>query len=504
MAIFKYTLPSGNTFELDAPAGTTQAQADFIFYSQVAAGSLVGYTVGQVLTSEQSQLTGFELSRLDRDTAGVPRETILAIITGFDNVPLIPINAANYAYTQSLFPLGADPVGPLTPDQVVGLITTTDVYVDQTDTEITNTGIGTYDLTPETLEKAGYLKPGTSNYPDFSCVIGTPSVWTGKDGITSVAGILGDPGLQAKIQNSSLESSYNALTASGTLNTTSSQPASISTGQIYGAYGLATLSAGALVSGTAALTGNLNKTIQSAFGPISSLGGEAAARVSGLLSTPINNISTIANGAVNEVTQSVSNLSASVVKTANAAVGSIINNASQFTAPVAAAWAKGSAALNSTLGTAQGVLNTAASEAKGIITSTGITNALANPQGTITNALGSLSGLTAGTLGSLGTQAKNIITSVGSSLNSFGKMSQFGVDFGIFSTDSIVSPTKIAAGFSNTVNRQTVDAAVTRILGNAKIPTPSFEFPSELTAGINADIQAAQTKLKELKTQYIG
>ena len=49
-----------------------------------------------------------------------------------------------------------------------------------------------------------------------------------------------------------------------------------------------------------------------------------------------------------------------------------------------------------------------------------------------------------------------------------------------------------------------MDAAVTRILGNAKIPTPSFEFPSELTKGINADVAQAQAKLQELKTQYIG
>lgn len=512
MAIFKYTLPSGNTFELEAPAGTTQAQADFIFYSQVAAGSLVGYTVGQVLISEETRLTNFELSRLERDTAGVDRTTILAIVTGelaltipsLVNVPLTPINTANYVRTQSLFPLGPDAVGPLTQDEIVGLITATDVYVDQDPDTITDTGIGDYNLSPATLEQAGYLKPGTSNYPDFACVIGTPSVWTGKDGITSVAGILSDPALQAKIQNQSLQNSYNALTSSGTIQTSQSQPASTSTGQIFGSNGLSTLSAAALVSGTAALTGNLNKTIQSAFGSVSSLGGDTASRVAGLFSTPINNISTIASGAVNTVTQSVANLSSKAVSVANASIGAVINNASQFTAPVAAAWSQGSAAFNSGLSQAQGVLNSATNQAKGLITSTGITSALSNSQGVVTNALGSLSGITAGTLGSLGTQAKNLIGSLTGSLNSFGKMSQFSVDFSVFSTDSIVSPTKVAAAYSNTVNRQTVDAAVTRILGNPKIPTPSFEFPSELTAGINADIAQAQTKLQDLKAQYLG
>ena len=104
MAIFKYTLPSGANFELTAPTGTTQTQADFIFYSQVAAGGLVGYTIGQTLTSVQTRLTKFELSRLDRDTAGVDTVTILSIVTGeialsipaLTNTPLqTPITAAD-------------------------------------------------------------------------------------------------------------------------------------------------------------------------------------------------------------------------------------------------------------------------------------------------------------------------------------------------------------------------------------------------------------------------
>jgi hypothetical protein len=226
MAIFKYTLPSGANFELTAPTGTTQTQADFIFYSQVAAGGLVGYTIGQTLTSVQTRLTKFELSRLDRDTAGVDTVTILSIVTGeialsipaLTNTPLqTPITAADYAGTP--VGLGLDPVGPLSPEEVQALITTTEVYVDQPADTITDTGIGTYNLTPESLEKTGYLKPGTSNYPDFPCVIGTPSVWTGKDGVTSVAGILDDPGLQTRIQNGVLQLNYESLTASGTIQT---------------------------------------------------------------------------------------------------------------------------------------------------------------------------------------------------------------------------------------------------------------------------------------------
>jgi len=514
MAIFKYTLPSGNEFELITPDGYTPAQADQLFYSQVAAGGLIGYTVGQTLTSAQTRLTNFELSRLERDTAGVDRVTILSIVTGeialsipsLANTPLqTPITAADYAMTP--VGLGLDPVGPLSPEEVKALITTTEVYVNQPPDTITDTGVGTYNLTPESLEKTGYLKPGTANYPDFACVIGTPSVWTGKDGVTSVAGILDDPALQTRIQNGVLQLNYESLTASGTIQTQNSAPASTSTGQIYGALGLTGLTAASLVSGTAALGSNFNNLITSSFSGVTSLTnsitGQVPASVSSLLSTPINNISTIANGAVNSVTQGVANLTAEATSAANQlikeSVGAVVNNAAQFTAPVAAAWAQGSALLNSTLGEAQGVLNSALGQAQGLLT-----GAIGSARGYATNALGSLSGIATGALGSLGTQAQALLGNLGSSLDIFGKMSSFSVDFSLFSSDSLVSATKVAAGFSNTVNRQTVDAAVARILGNAKIPAPSFEFPSALTAGINADILQAQKKLSELKTQFIG
>lgn len=520
MAIFNYTLPSGKTFELIAPDGTTQAQADFTFYSQVAAGSFIGYTLGMTLTAAESNLVNFELSRQERGTAGVDRLTLLAITTPSDptvfirnavsgitlsipslqNVPLDnPITAAEYIKTSSYFPLGPETVGPLDDGTVIGVITVTEKYPPP---DVVPPGIGPYKFTAPTLEKLGYLKPGTSNYGDFNCVVGTPSVWTGKDGVFSVAGLLSNPELQAKLQNAVLKNSYEALQAGGAIQTQPTQAASLSTGQIFGIAGLATASAAALVSGTASLTGNLNKVVASAFSGASALGGTVPAAVSSLLSSPVNNISTIANGAVNSLTQGVNNLTTSATTAANQllqeATGTLVNNAAQFTAPVAAAWAQGSAILNSTLGSAQGVLNSALTEAKGSITS-GLTAA----QGYATNALGNLSGLAEGTLGALGNQAQNLLGSLGGSLDAFGKLSSFGVDFSLFSSDSLVSATKVAAGFSNTVNRSTVDAAVNRILGNGKIPTPSFEFPSELTAGINADIAQAQKKLSELKQQFI-
>ena len=90
MAQFNYTLPSGATFTLEAPAGTTQAQADYTFYSQVAAGALVGFVPGQSIGGITSTLAKFTLSRLDRGIAGVDKTVILAIINGLPTTAYIP------------------------------------------------------------------------------------------------------------------------------------------------------------------------------------------------------------------------------------------------------------------------------------------------------------------------------------------------------------------------------------------------------------------------------
>ena len=542
MSIFKYTLPSGAKYTVETPTGYTQEQADYLFYSQVASGSLVGYAKGQQLASAETKLTKFGLSRLDRGTAGVDILTVLAINSGspviatvpnLSKVPLYnPITAADVALIK---PTPA-PVGPLTVSQTTALIAQIKNVITNPDIPFDN-GVGPYNLTTPALEQAGYLKPGTSNYPDFNCVISTPSVWTGKNGVTSLAGIVGDPTLQTQVQNEIMNNSYSALTSGGTIQTTATQPTSISSGQIYTNRGLQTLTAAAAVAGTAAITGNLNSLVTKAFA--------GAPNIDSLLTNPITNISTIANGAVNSVTQGIENLSNNAVGLANnlvsgtltslgnqatgalnsltggaastvaslaggltssvnGAVGGLIANATQFSAPLTAAWAQGSGLLNSALGQASGIASGIAGQASGIVSglagqASGIVSGLAGQaSGIVSGALGQLTGLASGALSTVGEQATALLGQLGGSLDIMGKMSSFSIDFSLFSSDSLVSPTKVAAGFSNTVNRSTVDAAVQRILGNAKIPTPTFEFPSVGSINVGADIQFAQQQLQSL------
>ena len=513
MAIYNYTLPSGARYVVDAPTGTTQAQADFIFYSQVAAGSLVGYTRGQTLSSLGTKLTKFELSRLDRGTAGVDNVAILAIISGSPivaqvpsliNVPLKnPITVADFAAVGS-----TAAVGPLTPLETQAVIAQIANLVDQPYDEISvEDGIGEYGLGTPQLEQAGYLKPGTSDYPNFNCAISSPSVWTGKDGVYSLNDVLTNPTLQTQMQTQVMQISYNSLTAAGTIQEPTTAPATVSTGQVYTNNGLATLTAASLVTGAAALSSNFNSIVST------SLAG--AANLNSLLSTPVANISTLASGAVNTVTQSIASLGTNALATANnlvnttigstigqatalvtgasnavtGAVGGLIANASQFGAPVTALWAQGQGLVSGAQGLVTG--------AQGLVTGT-----LGSAQRLVTGALGDLTTLASGALRTVTDQAKTLLGSLGGTMDNFGKMSSFSVDFSIFSSDSLVSPTKVAAGYSNTVNRSVVDAATTRILGDAKIPIPQFQYPSPGALNVGADINFALNALKSLTSPF--
>lgn len=226
MSIFKYTLPSGAEYVVRGPSGATQDQADRIFYEQVAAGSLVGYEPGQTLTSFATQVTKFELSRLDRGTAPVDSITVLAISQGIPSIFGVPIaqnfisggvglqnflpgstqptdvaqpisveqtilsaiqaqpfpisfpNLSNVPLTDpideadivnikgdDLAPssIGANGTTALSEYQVQKLLAQIANLVDQPFDQISQEkGLGLYGFTAYALEQAGYVKPGTS------------------------------------------------------------------------------------------------------------------------------------------------------------------------------------------------------------------------------------------------------------------------------------------------------------------------------------------------------
>ena len=175
MAIFNYTLASGDRFTLRAPTGTTQGQADAVFYSQVAAGSLVGYLPGQTLSSGLAQITKFQLSRLDRGTAGVDDIALLSVVAGLPvisaalpssiNTALTnPVNVANVVgivsdgtgYNNGSN-LNAPEIGPLSSSQVQAVQAQIINFVNQPANTITVPGVaGNIVTASNTVSTSGY------------------------------------------------------------------------------------------------------------------------------------------------------------------------------------------------------------------------------------------------------------------------------------------------------------------------------------------------------------
>jgi hypothetical protein len=564
MSQFRYTLPSGAEFVVDGPSGATQAQADKIFYEQVASGSLVGYVPGQTLTSLATQITKFELSRLDRGTAGVETPTILAIVQGLPTVSGLP-NLSNVPLTNPINEgdivdikgddLSPDSIGPLDSYQVQKLLAQTANLVDQESDQISqNKGIGRYGFTAYALEEAGYVKPGTSlrffavEPEDFVTVMSSPSVWTGRSGVYSLNDLLDDAVLQNRIQVQLMQQGYDSLSASGVIEQPVSSGISISTGQVFTNSGLQSVRALTVAGLLGTNLGSLGGIAQNALTSSTSLNR--------LLNATNINLTTIGSGAVNNLTTGLGNISnlnfatlgTNLKNQVDAGIGSLVTNASKFGPQATELWAKAGNLNFGNIGTDLTKFTGARlTDLTGKFT-TGLTGSLNNITAPLTNLIpGSLSNLTSnlnifgkaggfatnfanplsnlnnlgnlsslGNIGSLNTaltgqlgalqgQLTGALTgqlgALQGALGGLGSFANIGAIGGLFGGGGdLVSGTVVAGGFNNTVNRATLDAAFARVVGSAKVPLPTFQYPSLAALAPRLDIQQAQTFLRNLQT----
>ena len=461
MSIFNYTLPSGAEFVVRGPAGATQAQADRIFYEQVAAGALVGYESGQTLTSTATQITKFELSRLDRGTAGVDNIPVLSIIQGLASsgsgttaqsilanlqalpfpvgfpdlvqVPLTnPINEADIVDIKGddFAPnaIESNGVRALTEYQVQKLLAQLAALVDQESDQISrDKGIGRYGFTAYQLEQAGYVKPGTSlrffavNPEDFVEVMSSPSVWTGQNGVYGLTDLLDDALLQNRVQVQLMQQGYDQLLEAGVIIQPRTPSIQLSTGQVYTTGGLQSVQTligsnifGAL--GRLSATGLVPGILQNA---------QTAGTVLNRLASASNvNLATIGSGAVNSLTAGLGNLSnlnvaglsAGITNQITGSVGALVANASKFGSQATALWAKA--------GSLEGISNLATS---------GIGNIGSTLSGLATGQLTNIAGSLSGSLGSITSNLTNLVpgslSNLTSALDGFGKAGSFAANF---------------------------------------------------------------------------
>jgi len=564
MSRFNYTLPSGATFVMVAPEGTTQAQADLIFYSQVAAGTVAGFTAGQSISTATSSATKFALSRLDRGTAGVDDTVILAIVNGLPQVATLPtlidtpltnpITQSDIARINSSG-FTAPAIGPLTSGQVQGIMAQVSNFVEQPATVMSNDkGVGQYGLSCQQLEQAGYVKPNTWQQFIFDPaplteVLSAPGVFTGLNGINSARNFLNSTVAQNDAMGKLLKTGYDSLSAAGVISPPVTASISALKGQIYTQSGLQTLSQfsastglnfdiSSLTSGLPSLS-SLTAGLPNVEQLTSTLKDSALGK---LATSTVTNLQSIGSGAINSVTGgSLQNLTGVVDKikgTVTDGVGSLVANAGKFGTNLAAQWASSIpsinsltsslpsvASLTSKLPTLTNVGDLIEGQIPGLSTvktamdtlgkasqfATGATNPLTN-----LNNLGgiNINNLTASATGALNnltgaaTGAFNNLTANLPNIGNFGSLTNLtnllgpgasGILGG--SSDSLVAATLPAGGFSNTVNRATVDVATAKIFGSSKIPTPSFGYPdpSSPTVAAILDISAAQSKLQELQ-----
>jgi hypothetical protein len=436
MSIFKYTLPSGSKFTVRGPANATQAEADKVFYEQVASGSLVNYSAGQQLTSTATKITKFELSRLDRGTAGVDESAILAIVqelptvnTGIPSltdVPLDnPIDDADVILAKGN-DLGPNSVGPLSSFEVQKLLAQLANIVDQSYDQISqDKGVGKYGLTAYQLEQAGYVKPGTSqqylsgNPEDFIDLMYTPSIWTGYGGVTGLDQLLADEDLQNQIQVSAMQTGYSSLVQSGVINEVPKPAVKSSQGSVYTGAGLFTLPALSLLGST--------KNLSS----LSSLIGNIP--VTQLLSTPLSSLSTLASGAVNGLgltnlaSLNFTSLSNSLTSQVTGQIGALVANASKYGADATAIWANGGN-LSQILtggGLGGGSLGSITNLANGGLASIGNFSGLAS--NSLNNIVGGLN------INSITTNLTNLVpgsfANLTGSMDILGKAGQFATNF---------------------------------------------------------------------------
>jgi hypothetical protein len=472
MSQFNYTLPSGANFVMQAPVGTTQAQADVIFYSQVAAGALVGFAPGQSISSTTSSLAKFDLSRLDRGTAGVNDTVILAIVNGLPTVSELPrlldvplenpITSADLAQiNESGFTAPA--IGSLTSNQTQAIMAQVANSVDQLATEISNEkGVGKYGLSCQQLEMAGYVKPGTwqqfikNGSGTLTDVLVAPGVWTGLDGVNSLDEFLNNINAQNSAQTTLMASGYNSLAAAGVINTPAAQSISAVRGVVYTGAGIA------LTAVTATLTNGVNAQIGSLIANASRFGTQLTAQwAKGL--PPLTGLT--------------SNLTS--IKGSLASL-SVFPSVGSLTSGITPNLASVQTAMNS-LGKVSQFATTATSSL-----TTGLNNLPNLSVSSLTANLPSVSGIT----GQIQGQATAL---VGQAQGQFSALQAQG--------DSLVASVQKAAGFSNTVNRASVDVAMVKIFGSSKIPVPGLgaTVPDSASLAAALDIGAAQDRLKALQ-----
>jgi len=113
-------------------------------------------------------------------------------------------------------------IGNLSAADVTGTLASVEKMVGQLPTQLNNNlGVGKFGFDIQQLQNAGMVKPGTAESflaqgdKDIVEVLKSPTVWTGKDGIKSLNGLLGNSAIQDKVQTDLMSKGLDAVNGAG-------------------------------------------------------------------------------------------------------------------------------------------------------------------------------------------------------------------------------------------------------------------------------------------------
>ena len=347
-------------------------------------------------------------------------------------------------------------------------------------------------------------------------VLKSPSVWTGKDGVTAVTDLLKNPPLQDKIQFGLMKSSFDTLVKTGEI-VTPGTDLKAPTGLLYNAAAnagknlisptaglvevpkeLGSLSSGSLSSltggfasalkgaGVDLATGKIS-TVESAFAS----GGVSGA--AGALSGALSGVTGALGSAAGGITSNFGSVS-SLANNGTAQLGGLLANASKYGVGTAVEWAKTTSGATGAIAGISGNLTSgfaSSLQGAGVDLATGRIAAVdsAFASGGVTGAVGALSG-------ALGGATNRLTSGLTTQMDSLAKQGEFAVNFSDFKLPAAVAGIVPAAGFKGTIDRSTLNAATAKLIGSDKIGLPDFS-PQALDTSALTD---AANKAKGLLT----
>lgn len=220
MAKYSFTNSDGKRFSITGPENLTETQAREIFEKQADTGALVGLKPGDILNSAKQALggvTGAIGSALGSITGGA--SSAIAGITKALNsgIPNSPINLGDLSKSAQ----GVASMAGIPPQAVTAGLSAVQKIVNQPSSVMSDgKGLGCFGLDVKQLESSGYVKPGTSNFlnqegASLSNILKSPTVWTGKDGISSASNMLSNPNLQSLTQQNLMSNGLQGLKTLG-------------------------------------------------------------------------------------------------------------------------------------------------------------------------------------------------------------------------------------------------------------------------------------------------